>query len=357
MAAAAKREPVDYGVPSPGAIRFLTIPLEQCNTWYFQDINARDRTLTQWLQLINVWNSGSLPEKYNTPLESRNPFTSRRSAAVFLTDLLARELRLRWIARKFVARLRERIYDRRVVGQDCDLFTTEPVPPHARVYVRDRLTRTKYCFHSRTATQLITSSLAYSQYGIASPQAPKNPYSNRAWTPAQLMVLTSQICAQSFLSMRNFLPVAILRFRCSGYCVEKYLQKHSNELMVAGALTFFKDVRNPDLMETCGNLFDDLYDVLGCDVCVGWRVVKTLALARLFPPEFMSRWDKVLMAVWIHTNFHKCFGFRSHDSMLTEFADLHYESYRWWVAQPKTLLRRVMATAAESDEDSGPDSE
>jgi hypothetical protein len=354
MRAIAARMPVDYGVPPPGCIRFFTVPIVPATAatpWFIQTIISHDRTLREWVALIKEWKASPLPEKYDTPLESGNPFTTRRAAAAFLTDLLARELRLRWLARKFVARIRERIYTRRIVGQECDLFTTEPVPAYARVCVRDRTTRSLYCFHVRTATHLITSALAYSNYGIAAPQAPKNPYTNRPWSLVQLMAMTAQICAHTFHSGRHIPPLVIQKFRRCGHSVEAYFNKYTNELLVAGARNYFKDVRNPELLETCGDLLDDLYEVIGWDICVGWRVVKTYVLGRLLPRAFQDRWDKVLLAIWIHTNFGRCVGFRTQSGMMTEFADLHEESYSWWVAQPKTILRR------EAAEDSGSDSD
>jgi hypothetical protein len=357
MAAAAERRPVDYGIPPHGCIRFFTVPPESRGGWHIQTIVAQDRCLTEWINLINSWRNSALPEQFDSPLETENPFTTRRAAATFLTELLARELRLRWIARKFVARIRECIYNRRVVGRDCDLYTTEPVPVHACVYVRDRETRTKYCFHVRTATHLITSSLSYSQYGIAAPKIPKNPYTNRPWSLAQLMSMTAQICAYTFYCGRHVPPVPILKFRRCSHDVGIYFQKYNNELLVAGARSYFKDVRNPELLETCGDLLDDLYDEVGWDICVGWRVVKTFILGRLFPATLLERWDKLLMAFWIHTNFGKFVGFRTLNAMMTEFIELHEESYSWWVAQPKSLLRRNADEVVAVDEDSGPDSE
>ena len=79
-------------------------------------------------------------------------------------------------------------------------------------------------------------------------------------------------------------------------------------------------------------------------------------LGRLLPRALQDRWDKVLLGVWIYTNFARCVGFRTQSAMMTEFADLHEESYSWWVAQPKRILPRADAAAAD-DTDSGPDSD
>ncbi len=346
---AARGAPVDYGVPAAGLIRFLTVPPGTCGPWYIQTIVSHDRTLKEWLQLIAEWKGGTLPEKYDQPLESGNPFTTRRAAAVFLTELVAREMRLRWLARKVIARLRERIYARRVVGADCDLYTTEAVPEYARIYVRDRASRSLYCFHVRTITSVVVSALAYNHYGIACPQPPKNPYTNKPWTTVQLMSITSQILAYHINGMRNRLPMTLLKFRKCGHDVATYFMKYTNELMIAGARNFFKDVMNPDRLETCGDLMDDLYEEVGVDICNGWRIVKTIVLGRMLDVHLLARWDKLLCSAWIFMNFQKNVGFETWDAILDEFNVLHERSYAWWNAQPKRILARPLP---ESDSES-----
>lgn len=351
MAAAATKSPVDYGVPVCGTIRFFTIPLEtaELRPWYMNVIVSQDRTLGEWLALINKWKDSPLSAKYDAPLHDPNPFTTRRAAAEFLTVLLAKEMRLRCIARKFVMKVRERIYARRIIGVEHDLFTTEAIPAHARVYVRDRDSRAMYCFHVKTATYLLNAALGYSHLGIACPQQPKNPYTNKPWTLGQLMSITTQICTFTFQNMRHMPPPEILKFRKCKHCLETYFKRHGHSLMIAGARSFFKDVQNPDLIETCEDLLDDLYDSVGHDVSYGWRVVKACVLGRLFPFEFRERWDRVLLAVWIHTNFNKCVGFKDHNAIMNEFADLHEESYAWWALQPKSIQQRLVL-GSDSDE-------
>jgi hypothetical protein len=301
---------------------------------------SHDRTLSEWIFLIKTWQTGVLPEKYDEPLESGNPFTTRRSAATFLTELLAKELRLRWIARKFIARLRERMYARRTIGADCDLYTTEPVPEHARIVVHDRSSRSRYVFHVKTAIEIIRSALLYSNFGIACPQAPKNPYTNKPWSNAQLIAIVSQILAHTYLSLRRAHPQDILEFRLCDHDISHYFTKHKEALQIKGAQSFFKEVHNSDLNLIRIELMDDFYDSIGHDVCSGWRIVRAFALERLLSADLNNRWDKLLTNFWIYLNFNKCINYESYDNMLEDFSDLHSESYIWWNAQPKHLLRR-----------------
>ncbi len=348
--ARARRVTVDYGVPPKGTIRFFTIPLGAHGPWYMNEILSHDRTLSEFFLLIRNWQGGVLPEKYDESLESGNPFTTRRAAAKFLTKLLAKELRLRWFARKFVARLRERVYSRRTVGADCDLYTTEPVPEHARVVVHDRASRSRYVFHVKTAIQNIRSGLCYSNFGIACPQVPKNPYTNTPWSYAQLICIVGQILAHTHLSLRINHPQDILQFRLCDHDVSKYFSEHKEALQLKGAQSFFQEIHNRDLNSIRAELVDDFYESIGHDVCSGWRIVQAFALERLLSDELNARWDKLLCSFWIYLNFQKCVHFESYDCMMEEFMNLHTDSYAWWNAQPKHLLRRPQHGSLESSD-------
>jgi len=340
MKAIVTKQPVDYGVPLRGSIRFFTIPHgTSYDLWYMQRIVAYDRTLVEWIALINEWRTGVVYPNYETSLfvTPCNPFTTRHAASEFLTELLAREVRLRWIARKFVARIRERIYARRTVGADCDLYTTLPIPEYAMVRVRDRASRSMYCFHVHTAYAFIKSALYYNQYGIAYSLTPKNPYTNTEWSVPQLMVITSQICAYYYHSMYNNVPNIISDFRKSNHNAAIYFQNHKTDLQIAGARAFFKEDTN-DVKNIKDDLLFDLYDTIGFDLCTEWRTVKTCVLGRIICLALQTRWDTLLCAVWIYQNYAVVVDYDSYDAMLDEFTNLHEESYNWWMIQPKTIL-------------------
>jgi hypothetical protein len=350
MQALTARVPVDYGPAPAGTIRFLTMPPGSSGPWYVNTIVAHDRTLSEWLFVINTWNKGVLPEKYDTPLESGNPFTTRRAAAEFLTKLLAKELRLRWIARKFIMRVREKVYVRRTVGADSDLHTTLPVPHYAQVSVRDRNSRSLYVFHVKTITSMFQKSHKYSNYGIACPQVPKNPYTNKPWSSSQLIAITSQILAHTHLALRCVHPRGILEFVACGHDVSKYYLKHMTQQQLEGAQSFFKEIHNMELNTIREDLLDDFYDALGQDICCGWRTVRAFVLERLLSEALNNAWEKLLCALWVYTNFQKCVGFESYDAMLEEFSALHTQSYDWWKAQPKHLLRRPVNSDYDSSD-------
>jgi hypothetical protein len=351
MDAAKKRIPVDYGVPPRGTIRFFTFQHGCGGPWYIKTIVSHDRTLSEWINLINTWNKGTLPEKYDTPLSNGNPFTTQRAAAVFLTELLAKELRLRWIARKFVARLRERVYARRTIGADADLCTTIPVPDYAAVFVRDRLSRCRYVFHVKAISTLIRNSLNYSNFGIACPQVPKNPFTNKPWSYSQLISITSQILSYSYLSCFKKHDATIYDFRICNHDISLYFQKYATQLQINGAKSFFSDINNSDTREVRKDMIDDFYEYVGHDICNGWRTIRTFAAEQLLSPDLNNRWNNLITSYWIYLNYNKIINFASHDSMIEEFSNLHNESYSWWCAQPHTVVRRHTENDSDNDLD------
>ena len=340
---------VDYGVPPPGTIRFSTVSLSGHGPWYMDTIRSHDRKLSEWLALIGEWSKRILPEKYDQSLaESSNPFTTRLSAANFLTELLARELKFRWIARKWVACVRERIYARRVIGKDADLTTTIPVPQYAEIRVRDRQSRSLYIFHVQTLVRGIQSSLHYSIYGIASPCDPKNPYTNVPWTYAQRVSIVGQIFAYYSSSHHRYRPVVLESYQRCEYDAGKYFLANQRVLQIGSAQAFFSDIHNPDLQTIRNEIINDLYFMIGYDVCDGWRVVKTIVSARLISPELSLRWEYLFLAIWCFQNYGFTLRFGRFDDILEEFLTLHAETYAWWQLQPKRILNRA-ATDAESD--------
>jgi hypothetical protein len=226
------------------------------------------------------------------------------------------------------------------VGQDSDLYTTLPIPEHAAIKVRDRQSRSLYTFHIQTIVKSFRSALHYSIYGIANPIAPKNPYTNVPWTYAQNISITGQVLAYYALSQHIFRPTPIIGFIKADYCIDRYYESNKRHLQIVAAEAFFDNIHDADLLATRNELINDLYETIGYDLCDGWRVVKTIVIARLIPSELQTRWESVFLATWCSQNLEFLLKFKSFDDVLEEFETLHGETYLWWQAQPKRILRR-----------------
>jgi hypothetical protein len=362
MEACAKHVPVSLGPTPPGCIRFLTIDRESSPShWYYDAIFSHDRTFKEWCELVASWRVHPPPAKDWLPLRfdaKTNPFLERPAAASALEALLAREMWLRWLVRKCVARIRGRIAARRPVGADADLYTTEPIPAGARVSIRDRARL--YCFHRVTAARSILNSLQHAAYGIAAPQEPKNPYTNLPWTLAQKIAITEQIGYLS-LAIHKPIPALLLSWRNCDYDLRKFFRANSKSLHVQAAHTFFSNLADADALDTFIETVEDLYAMFESDAGIqnGSSIVMRLLQEQLLPAHLQNEWRAVVIGAWTYQNHAFLAGFDNYEALLLQFRRLHRRTRVWWRLQPRREGREAAApspleeVARELEEEDG----
>ena len=317
--------------PAPGKIRFLSIPWHRVNLvdpFYIQ-IAARDRTFREWYTLATAWNAeisrlpsdiGTNPFYFHRVLQ--NPFLNRHLYGAALERLLMDEMRLRWWVRKWMARLRWRIYARkRCVGATEDLYTCQPVPSRNAVRILDVGSRSLYVFHTSTALKLLLSALHYSHYGIACPTPPKNPYTNLPWSYGQLHSLVAQI-GHNLWSGHHVFPAALLLFREVDYNIKRFAVVNRRDLAIRAAETFFKE---PDARDTYNELMCDLYESLYTeDPPAESRRVRIAVVNRRITTALQERWDTCIVSAWIYENHNFLHGgFDTYEQLLGTFLLLH----------------------------------
>ena len=350
LTALTQKKPVLYGPTPAGCIRFLTLDRESLPIhWYYNTIFSHDRTLKEWRDVAASWRSSGLPTKYQRPLRldsTSNPFFETHSAAAALEMLLEKELRLRHLVRKCVAKLRARVAARNCVGADADLFTTEPIPPAAMVKVQVR-GRT-YCFHRFTAARMILNSLHHASYGIALPQEPKNPYTNMPWSLSQKIALTEQIGRLSW-SIHKPIPPLLIAWRNCDYDMGLYFKQNARLLRIKAAQTFFSNLNDADALDIYMETVEDLYDDFLDDEKVqnGSSLVCRLLREQLLPVHFKKEWKTVVIGAWTYKNYDFVVGFDSYEDLLEAFEALHKRSKAWWALQPRTLLTRLRPSPLE----------
>ena len=318
--------------PKPGKIRLITIPWHRvdCVDPFFIAL-SKDRTRREWMALLEEWRSQKLPTGVETnPFYFRNilrnPFMNKHLYAAALERILADEWQARFWVRKWVARVRARIYFRkRCVGAEEDLFTCQPVPAFQAVRIIDYASRSAYVFHTSTALKMLLSGLHYSHYGIACPTTPKNPYTNLPWKYGQLMSLVAQIGSNLWNAHRP-MPTELLKYREAGYNIQTFLEKNRRHLVIQAAESFFKEkTTNPDARDIYEELMRDLYDTLWADEepADAARVRRSVLQHRL-SPALQTQWDRCVIAAWIYENhdfLHT--DFTSYDQLLGTFLVLH----------------------------------
>ena len=324
------------GPPPRGAIRLYYLPAGYTIGWKLNVIKAHDRTLTDWHALICKYMPSCLP--YTVPVDPNpeNPFFGHTVFSGELGTMLAKNLRYRWLLRKYLRKLRLRIMNRRIIGAD-DLATTLPIPIESRVEMYDLRSRSLYMFHTQTIMRIIINGLAYSSYGIASPLVAKNPYTNIPFTLGQLMRIVEQITINLARSHR-MLPDSLFSYRIEGYNIANYFRANKATLNIHAAVSFFANKEDPVVIEIYEEIMEDVYKDL--DGLLGKRAIINIVKVRKAPAELQSRWDKITIAFWIYENHHMFFGWPSYDDMLREFKKLHQETMCWHRIRRRGIVNR-----------------
>jgi hypothetical protein len=234
--------------PAPGMIRMLQVPEPSTTHICWQDWWARDRTLTDWLDDIDIMErdlsantlaSAFMPPGYITALRD-----------IFLTNQ-----RQRWLARWVVQRLRYRMWRRRA---QCavDLIEMSPVSEHDAIYLMDTHVRCVYCFHRRDVFHNLLSNLSMADEMFPTPRSPTNPWTNAPLTLAQ----TISVCQQLMMAWGRIgrAPTVLFAAFCaSKYDVERMRSEHSSLLGQEAIRSFFKDLTN----EVQGIVYDTMMQI------------------------------------------------------------------------------------------------
>jgi hypothetical protein len=331
MTAVREHRAIDLGVPRAGHIRFLTLThgdrTQLFPDWMRTEITAYDRTYKEWCDLIMRWRNGGGSEPLT--IARSNPFTQRRAAGDALEALLAREMRLRWLARKWIAACRARTWWRwRVMGADADLATCAPIAADSRVSVYDWSSRRIYVFHWNTAIQTIVAALHYMYYGIADPQMPKNPYTNVSWSVSQLTSLVSQ--AMECVARRGArMPLDVIAFRNAHFDIEKYYDAFRRRLQIAAAVKFFRNHSDRDVIRIYMEIVDDIFmDVASAyPYTHGIQLVRDKLAVRQLDDDYLKRWDQLVIAGWMHTNHNINYYVEGYDDLITRARQLAVDTH------------------------------
>lgn len=297
--------------PLKGTVRFLYNDSATATApqWLTDEAYAYDRTITEWHQLIN---------KYKAPLrgfvgsteDRTNPFLYRPEAGQYLEALFHQQMRMRALARKWIAAVRCRIMRRRRIG-DVDLYTLDPIPEPSRVYVYDYCSKSQYMFHTQTILKTFVNALTYSAFGITYPLVPKNPYTNIAWTLGQIVTIVAQIQANLWRSHRT-IPKYVYAYRQAQYDMDRFLRLEHSQLEIDAATVFFSNASES------GGMFMEILEDLFAQASVRLSVTLRRAIGeRQLSVALNARWTELVIRAWIAENYHY-----SDPTLMTDFRRL-----------------------------------
>ncbi len=321
--------------PETGIIRILPIPSSEeiGKNWVYHSFIEKDRTWDEWVTYIRELDTPIMLSQSSGFLFSQvpdvippyipntipDPWFHRAEAANIIRSALLKTMRIRkyaykwlhrmkerkqhihemrWILRKCIARMRERVMQNRIHGQDHDIVTMEEIPPELRISVYDTKSRSLYYFNAYTIHGLIQKDLLYQSFAIADPLQPKNPYTNISWSQGQLITLIDQI-QLIFLRRHKFICDWIIKFRNAQYSITKFYKDNYRPLQIYAAKTLFSDKTGAEFAAIMEESLNDLFDAMNFQTA---SLTYIFLKSRSLPNRFMDEWDDLLCTYWIYEN-------------------------------------------------------
>jgi hypothetical protein len=311
--------------PPQGSIRIAYLPDNYNVTWKIIELTSLSRTLSQWYSYFAAMDKSMFLTPVPIDPNPENPFFHRKTFAVEGVQILYKNLRYRWILRKFIRHIRLRIMERRIIGEE-DLCTTLRIPTESIVRIYDWKSKSVYLFHTQTIMKLLLDKLQYNSYGIACPILAKNPYTNIAFTLGQHIAIVSQIIT-NLAKNHRMIPELLLSYRNHKYDIPMFFADNKIKLHIHAACSFFANKDDAVVREITGEIMEDLYEQYGNRP--GFSRVMKHVTERTLRQDLLLRWDFLLLSFWIYQNHLMLHGWSSHDLMVEEFHTLHRETLYW----------------------------
>ena len=276
--------------PLPGKLRMLS--RRDIPDYIRIPLYSYDPSLTEWKTLFESYEklNGVSQLELSDPY---NPFFHWKATGVLLQKEFNYQMKLRWLAQKWVQRVRTRLYRRRLIGE-TDLHTLEPIAKKDAVQVFCYATKSVYQFHVHSIIRMIKENLYFEQWGRADPLEPRNPYTNESWSLNQLIELIHQIQTIA-VNRREIIPSFLSQFVESQYSVRNFLNRHHLELGISATNRFFKTPESRIIRsEVLHQLFEQIHKLHKISL---YRSI----LQKRGP--FQSHWETLVREKWIHDNY------------------------------------------------------
>ena len=144
----------------------------------------------------------------------------------------------RWIFKRAVGRWLRRRASQRVIGEESDIITLDPVKPADRVSVTCLTTRATYVFAAGSLLKCILSNLEIQVEAIPQPRKPVNPYTNLPFTYSQMQDLYFELmkwCAAN----RKTMPAVLALYKESHFEPDMLSKVHHNYIQYRAGKNYF----------------------------------------------------------------------------------------------------------------------
>jgi hypothetical protein len=134
---------------------------------------------------------------------------------------------------------------------------------------------------------------------IASPKAPKNPYTNLPWSIGQLVVLYDQMHRVLWQTGGHFMDTAAQAFYSCGFSLKAFHTNFGDQLDRECAKQFFHDITSEYWDILYGDTLSELLTMIHAPQKV---FLKALIMDRSLPQRFLIQWNDLLYGFWSYEN-------------------------------------------------------
>jgi hypothetical protein len=249
--------------PLSGHIRPLFAPRLGFEHWWY-----RDRSLTEWIGEIDALIatpasdvSGDVIVPATIPSDVQLPSATALHPpgyGIAVAELFFDIQHQRWLARKVIMRLQQRVWSRRIQC-DVDLIDMAPVPPRDRILLTDTKNRTIYAFHRRDIFQNLLSNISAASEMLPAPRPPTNPWTNVPLTRVQTMSICQKLLLD-FAKRGQCPPVLFAAFCAAKYDIRRFEADNSALLAQHAIRAYFADLHEHNrevVTDTVTQLLDE----------------------------------------------------------------------------------------------------
>jgi len=278
-------------------------------------------------------------ERNNTIIHHVVDSTTDSSSSDILKDsslekYYMKNMKIRYLLRKFVCIVKTKIAKRRIIGKE-DLRTFETIKEDDAIDIVCYKSKTLFRFHVFSLISTFRISLYYQTWGRPEPQAPKNPFNNLPWTYTQNIEIIKQI--QEKLSKKyQHLPKFLCAFAEANYDTHTYQTKNLLTLAMIAVKSLLDDkTRNSDGSIIRDETLNDMFDMLESEYDGGVvRLIKQRKLSEALQDE----WEQLVYNSWLYTNYAYAPNYYWKDY------DSHYSSVAAAFTRAKRYVARMNAT-------------
>jgi hypothetical protein len=335
--------------PFPGKIRMLV--KKDLPSYLSLDLYSYDKSLTEWQTLFESYATIKIFTQREIGLDEQyNPFFHSKATGVLLRKEYEQQMKLRWLSQKWIQRVRNRLYQRRLVGE-TDLRTLEPIAKKDAVQVFCHTTKSVYQFHIHSIIRMIRENLYYEQWGRADPMEPRNPYTNQSWSLHQLIEIIHQIQTLA-VARRETIPSFLARFVEARYSVKNFLNRYHLELGINATNRFFQTPESRIVRsEVLHQLFEQINKLHKTSL---YRSIQQ----KRCPSLLQNGWELLIHDKWIHDNYGYSPRYMWRDIMeqTITIQRLYQQSLQWHTSQMASVVLVSFQEPPLSEESDGADS-